>query len=91
MVTTSEDELGQIEEIEDFSRQVFCEKKSIPQSEFYHAGQSGIKARRILVVNTFDYHEELKLKYSEKVYHIYRTYDRDDDKTELYCEVRSGA
>ena len=31
-----------------------------------------------------------KVKYREKEYNIYRTYERNDEKIELYCEVKSG-
>ncbi|MBJ8027759.1 phage head closure protein [Bacillus cereus group sp. N21] len=90
VVTTIEDELGQKEEIKTFSRQVFCEKKSVPQSEFFQAGQSGIKASCVLLVHTFDYQDERKVKYHSKEYSIYRTYERDDERIELYCEVKAG-
>ncbi|MDM5155847.1 phage head closure protein [Bacillus sp. DX1.1] len=89
-VTTVEDDLGQIEEVETFSRQVFCEEKSIPQSEFFLAGQSGMKVSCILVVYSMDYQKEQKVKYDEISYHIYRTYKRNDEKIELYCEVKAG-
>lgn len=90
ITTTIEDELGQKEINEDFSRQVFCEKKSIAQSEFFAAGQRGIKAAVCLVVYTQDYQEELKLKYRNKIYNIYRVYERSDEKIELYCEVKAS-
>ncbi len=89
-VTTTKDELGQVEETETYSRQVFCQNKSIPQSEFFQAGQSNIKASRVLIVHILDYQEERKVKYREKEYSIYRTYERDDEKIELYCEVKVG-
>jgi SPP1 family predicted phage head-tail adaptor len=90
IITTAEDELGQVEEIVDFKRQVFCEKKSVPQSEFFAAGTSGIKASCVLIVNVFDYQAETKVKYGDKIYSIYRTYERPDEKIELYCEARAG-
>ncbi|WP_416712445.1 phage head closure protein, partial [Bacillus cereus] len=43
VVTTTTDDLGQIEVAEDFTRQVFCEKKSVSQNEFFQAGQNGFK------------------------------------------------
>ncbi|MED0876559.1 phage head closure protein [Bacillus mobilis] len=89
-VTVIEDELGQKEEIKTFNRQVFCKKKSVPQSEFFQAGQSDIKASCILIVHILDYKEEREVKYREKEYSIYRTYERDDEKIELYCEVKAG-
>ena len=90
IVTVTEDELGQKEEIKTFNRQVFCKKKSVPQSEFFQAGQSDIKASCIVIVHILDYQEEREVKYREKEYSIYRTYERDDEKIELYCEVVVG-
>lgn len=90
IITTVRDELNQVEEIESFTKQVFCEKKPIAQSEFFAAGQSSIKAAQVLVVSIFDYDNEMKLKFKDKVYSIYRTYERLDEKVELYCEVKAG-
>lgn len=90
IITTVKDELDQVEEIEVFTKVVFCEKKPIAQSEFFSAGQSGIKAAQVLVVSIFDYVNEQKLKYKDKVYSIYRIYERSDEKIELYCELKAG-
>ncbi|PGC59216.1 phage head-tail adapter protein [Bacillus toyonensis] len=91
VVTTNKDELGQVELVlVSFTRQVFCEKKSVSQSEFFQAGQNGFKPKCVLIVYTLDYQEEQKVKYREKEYSIYRTYERDDEKIELYCEVKKG-
>lgn len=87
---TSKDELGQIHEHEDYKRTVFCQKKSVPQSEFFNAGQNGIKAEVVLIVNTLDYREEKKVKFKDKVYDIYRTYERADERIELYCMVKAN-
>lgn len=73
-----------------FSRQVFCKKKSVPQSEFFQAGQSDIKASHVLIVHVLDYQDERKVKYRDKEFSIYRTYERDDEKIELYCEVKAS-
>lgn len=88
VVTTTKDDLGQIEVSEDFTRQVFCEKKSISQNEFFQAGQNGFKPNCVLIVYTLDYQEGQKVQYNNKIYSIYRTYERDDERIELYCEVK---
>lgn len=85
-----EDDLGQIEEIETYSNRVFCEKRPIAQAEFYQAGQAGIKPSCLLVVSVFGYLNQEKLMYNNKVYSVYRVYERQDEMVELYCEVRSG-
>lgn len=90
VVTITEDELGQKHMTEDYSRMVFCNEKSIAQAEFFTAGQAGIKAAKKLIVHVGDYKEETKLMYKDKVYNIYRTYTTDDEKIELYCEVKVG-
>ncbi|MGM9924838.1 MAG: phage head closure protein, partial [Bacillus sp. (in: firmicutes)] len=64
--------------------------KPVAQNEFFLAGQSGIKASQVLVVSVFDYKDEKKLKFKDKAYSIYRTYERADEKIELYCEVKAG-
>jgi SPP1 family predicted phage head-tail adaptor len=87
---TTKDDLGQIEVSEDFTRQVFCEKKSISQNEFFQAGQNGFKPKCVLIVYSLDYQEEQKAQYNNKTYSIYRTYERDDERIELYCEVKVG-
>lgn len=90
IITTKEDDLGQVEENEEYSNQVFCEKKPIAQSEFFSAGQTGIKPSKCLVVSILDYEEQEKLMFGNKIYSIYRTYERKDERIELFCEVRVG-
>ncbi len=90
VATEVTDELGQVGKVETFSRRVFCEKKSVPQNEFFQAGQNGIKASCVLIVHGLDYQEETKIQHNDKVYSIYRTYERNDERIELYCEVRAN-
>lgn len=90
IVEPTKDELGQIEENEKYLRMTFCQRKSVPQSEFFNAGQSGIKAECVLVVNTLDYQNEKKVKYKNEIYDIYREYTRSDERTELYCMVKAN-
>lgn len=90
VVQSSKDELGQIIEVEDYNKMVFCQKKSVPQSEFFTAGQSGIKAECVLIVNTLDFKNEKKVKYKETIYDIYREYERNDERIELYCMVKAN-
>jgi SPP1 family predicted phage head-tail adaptor len=90
IVKPVKDELGQIEENANYKRMVFCQRKSVPQSEFFNAGQSGIKAECVLVVNTLDFQNENKVKYKNRIYDIYREYERPDERTELYCMVKAN-
>lgn len=82
------DELLQEIEVE-ADRMVFANKRSIPQSEFFNAGQTGIKATQLFEIRLVDYKDETKLKFDNKNYSVYRTYEKGEN-IELYCEVRVG-
>lgn len=69
---------------------VYADKKPIPQSEFFAAGQNGIRPATMFLVRTKEYGGQKRIKCDNDVYSIYRTYDRPDGVTELYCEVRIG-
>ncbi|MDD9149256.1 phage head-tail adapter protein [Sporolactobacillus sp. CQH2019] len=92
VIAETVDELGQATQtVIDYSRQVFCDKKAIPQSEFFAGGQQGIKPAICLIVGKFDYQNETTVKFEGIVYSIYRKYETHDETIELYGEVRSGA
>lgn len=68
----------------------FCSRLSITRQEFLNAGQLGLKPQFVLVVNTDEYDDQTTLIYEEKRYSVYKTYQRADGFTELYCERKSG-
>lgn len=70
-------------------KEVFAEKRSISQQEFFNAGQSDIKPTKCFVIYSHEYNNERFLIYENKKYSIYRTYEKDED-IELYCEVRTN-
>lgn len=86
--TITVDELMQEIEVKT-EREVFANKRSVSQSEFYNAGQSGLKPRYVFDVRLIDYEDENKLIYNDKTYNIYRTFEKGEN-IELYCEVRVG-
>jgi SPP1 family predicted phage head-tail adaptor len=87
-VTITKDALKQ--EIETKTeREVFANKRSIAQSEFFNAGQTGIKAEQLFEIRSVDYAEERLLSFNNKEYSVYRTYEKGEN-IELYCEVRIG-
>lgn len=91
--TYTQDDIGQQIETPTY-RKVYAKLKPVPQSEFFAAGQTGIKPSAAFVIRTGEYKKETKLRYpatdSGTVYTIYRTYDTVDEMTELYAEVRAG-
>lgn len=84
-VITTENELGDVIE-ETTERQVFADKQSVRQSEFYQAAATGLRPELMFVVRSIDYHGETRLKYNDKEYNIIRTYDKDGELTELVCQ-----
>ena len=83
--TTTENELGDTIEVST-ERQVFADKQSVRQSEFYQAAATGLRPELMFVVRTIEYNGETRLKYNGKIYDIIRTYDKDGELTELVCQ-----
>lgn len=69
--------------------EVFAEKRSIGQKEFFEAGQTGIKASYCFVIDVLDYNGEMLLSHEGKQYNVYRTFEKGTD-IELYVEGRVG-
>jgi hypothetical protein len=87
--TIGKDDLGQpIIAEEPFM--VFCAKLSITRQEHNVAGQQGHKPEMLLVVDSDSYDKEKKLEYHNKKYSIYKTFQRIDGFTELFCEVNAN-
>jgi SPP1 family predicted phage head-tail adaptor len=84
-ITIGENDMGDPIEITT-EREIFADKQSIRQSEFYQAAATGLRPELMFVVRTIDYNQELKLKYNDKEYTIIRTYDKDGELTELICQ-----
>ena len=83
--TTTENDMGDI--IETYNeREVYADKQSIRQSEFYQAAATGLRPELMFVVRSIDYNQEPKLKHGDKTYTIIRTYDKDGELTELVCQ-----
>lgn len=71
-------------------RLVYCAELPVNSSEFYNAGQTGIKPEHLLVIDLEEYDGETALKYEDKTYSIYRTYPRGGGLLELYCNKKVG-
>ena len=74
-------------------REVFAEKKSIRQSEFYQAQDTGLRPELTFVVWADEYNDEQKLSFEGNEYNIIRTFEKDEKETELICSglVNKGA
>lgn len=67
-------------------RQVFANKKSIRQSEFYQAHMAGLNPELMFEVRSVEYQGEEKLSYNGVTYRIVRIYSKNDEMIELICE-----
>lgn len=74
--------------------EILATRESAGQKEFFAAAQSGFRAECKLTVRYEEYEgqefAELLLHGRKKRLYIYRTYDRDDGKTELYLTGKAG-
>ena len=85
-----EDELGQ-KILEPVKREILCSTKSVSKSEYFSAGQFGLRAERVIITPAINYENEETVEYEGKTYFIYRTYRvPESDDIELYLELRSG-
>jgi len=76
---------GEMREVE-AARQVFANRRSVRQSEFYAAHMAGLQPEVMFEVRSFEYQGERALRYQGRRYDIIRTYDRGE-MTELVCEA----
>lgn len=74
----------------DTRTEIYARKESISQSEFYKGGEAGLKPDFRLITAIIDYNGEREVELDSKKYGIYRTYERDQDYIELYCERKGG-
>ena len=62
---------------------VYCNKKSVRQSEFYQAGAQGMKPEIMLEVRPASYRGEEFVELQGVRYHVDRTYQKSDDVMEM--------
>lgn len=86
-VTYSTDTIGQTVRTKSV-RTVLGYVDSISGSEWYEAGQSGMKASLRAVTPAINYDGELTVLIGGKTYEVYRTYRAGDD-IELYLEYKA--
>ena len=70
---------------------MFAYVRSASQSEFFNAGEAGFKPDKVFDVLLTEYDGQSGVEFGSDVYTIYRTYDRDDGRVELYAEKRVGS
>ena len=71
-------------------RQVFANKKSVRQSEFYNAAIVGLKPQLVFEVYSFEFNNDEKVKYNDIEYSIIRAYEKGET-TELTVAAQVGS
>lgn len=84
----TKDDIGQEIETET-ERQVFCDKRSTTQGEFFQAKQVGLTPSFSFYMRTADYEGETELVYNGVKYGIYRTFE-NGELIELYTHTKVG-
>ena len=87
--TYASDVIGQMIATE-VSRDVFCNVQSVSQSEWFQAGQNGLKPEYKVTMFSPDYEGEKIVELNGTRYGVYRTYLRQDENLELYLEKKVG-
>lgn len=84
-----EDDLGN-QTIEETTKSILCDIKSIGRNEFYNAASAGLNPEIVFVVNKYEYANEDKVSYEGLSYKVIKTYVTGLEEIELTCE-RSGS
>lgn len=71
-------------------RIVFCDVRSITQTEWFEAGRNGIQPAFIFTINRYEYDNERIVEFEGKRYSVYRTYIGRNEQLELHCEEKGG-
>lgn len=83
--TPGENDIGDPIEVDAPPRQVFANKKSVRQSEFYQAMANGLRPELMFEIREADYGGEAKLQFEGKAYIIIRTYPAKNELLEIIC------
>lgn len=70
-------------------REVFANKKSVRQSEFYQAANVGLKPELVFEIRSIEFNNDEKVRYGGKEYSIIRAYDKGE-VAELTVSSRVG-
>ena len=87
--TYTQDELGIFQHTQT-SRKVFVNVSSVTQTEWFNGGRNGLNPAYRFTMFEYDYQGESVIQYDGINYAIYRTYITDDDRIELYAELKKG-
>lgn len=79
---TIENDFGDVYDTVQYTEEVYCDEKSVRQSEFYQAQSVGLKPTLVLIMMACDYNGQKYVKYEDEEYTVLRTY-KTGEKIEL--------
>lgn len=84
--TEGKNEIGRPIEIRKPPKEIYADKKSVRQSEFYQAAATGFKPEIVFEIWEFEYEDESLVTYMGKEYRVIRTFEKgNSEKIELIC------
>ena len=84
-VSVETNDFGDSVETESF-REVFANRKSIRQSEFYQAMTTDLRPELMFEIREIEYAGEERLRYDGRMYYIRRTHSKQGEIIELIAE-----
>lgn len=76
---------------EEIRTEVFCDVRSITQTEWFEAGRNGIEHPAfVFIIYSYEYSEEEIVEYEGQLYGVFRTYRGRNEDLELHCEAKGG-
>ena len=67
-------------------KKIYAEKEEVTRAEFFQAMQAGLKPSLKVKVRSASYTNEKYLWYQGLRYKIYRIYEKQDERVELFAE-----
>ena len=76
---------------EESKTEVFCDVRSITQTEWFEAGRNGIEHPSfIFIINRNEYNGEQIVEYEGQLYGVFRTFAGKNESLELHVEAKGG-
>ena len=76
---------------EEIRTEVFCDVRSITQTEWFEAGRNGIEhPSYIFTISRYEYNNEQIVEYEGQLHGVFRTYVGRGENLELHCEAKGG-
>lgn len=76
---------------QEISKEVFCNVRSITQTEWFEAGRNGIEHPSfIFTMFRYDYDGQKIVEFEGQRYGVFRTYIARNNNIELHCEAKGG-